>query len=125
VSKALPKKSFLIDFNGDYGLMVPGFGYHPIAAHMLTWALDRIHTGLIFNKPLDVMLCGDCLRVEFWHVEKHNSVIPCACGGDFCGCSGCSEVAHKLLSGCRDPDGLNLENIRPGFLWCMETGTGV
>jgi hypothetical protein len=44
------------------------------------------------------VLCQDCGHVEPYTADRHQNRENCsACGGDFCGCNACSELARLAL----------------------------
>ncbi len=43
------------------------------------------------------VLCQDCLKVSIFSVARHNEDELCACGGQYCGCSGCDQQAREIV----------------------------
>lgn len=44
------------------------------------------------------VLCQDCGHVEPYTADRHQGREACSqCGGDFCGCTACSELARMAL----------------------------
>ncbi len=44
----------------------------------------------------ELVLCQDCLAVSDYSADKHQGLIKCACGGDFCGCKSCNAQALDI-----------------------------
>ena len=67
----------------------------PDSAILENAVVETVQGTSIFN-PL--VICQDCLKVESYTDDKHDGVITCLCGGDFCGCFSCNLHAFKLQS---------------------------
>lgn len=58
-------------------------------------------------------LCNSCLRVVTFKTQQgfaaaHANEVACVCGGDLCGCAGCTAVARDLESGNLAPEGVKV-----------------
>ena len=69
----------------------------------------------------DWVLCGDCLKVESFTIEKHRCETLCSCGGDFCGCEECNKTIDQLRAGERSADRL-LMVCKDLDYWTEENG---